>query len=82
MPVMFCGCVVASSINCHSGSASVSQATNPKPRYQFPFHTRTNGVQYQDEKFGPGMRMHNLLRRKPQEPARARCTICENVKAA
>lgn len=43
-----------------------------------PFHTRANGAEFQDKKYGKGMRLHNLTDK--QKEAKASCTVCGKVK--
>ena len=77
--IAYCGCVVATSFKVHCGSGSASQSANPKPTVRLPL-LATAGAEYQDARYGKGNRVHNLLRRKPNESQRVRCTICSTVR--
>lgn len=77
--IAYCGCVVATSFKVPSGTGSATQAGNPKPTVRLPL-LATAGAEYQDARYGKGNRVHNLLRRKPNEALRGRCTICSTVR--
>lgn len=78
--IAYCGCVRASYILLHSGTASATQMGNPKPRLPLNVAENTRGVEYQDMKHGKGNRVFNPLKKKPQEALRGRCTICGAIR--
>lgn len=46
--------------------------------YPVPIHLRTSGVEFQDRRYGRGMRLHNNQYAKGKFVG-VRCTICGNV---
>jgi hypothetical protein len=78
--IYLCGCTSATVIRVHCGSGSATMVANPKPSITLGFNERTRGAEYQDLAYGKGMRVHNLLRRKPNEQLRGRCSVCATIK--
>lgn len=79
--IAYCGCVKATFIFVHCGTASTSQAANPKPRAYLNFAEATRGAEAQDQMYGRGNRVHNPLPKKPQQEQRARCTVCGTTRS-
>lgn len=81
--VMDCNCVTIGVIVVKSG---VAQKSTTAPRIQpehVPFHTRTAGAAYQDQKHGRGMRLHNpRFAGKPRDFVGYTCTVCGRQKGA
>lgn len=73
--VMACPCVGADVIVVKSSNAK----RETKPRAIVPWFNRTKGAEFQDKKFGKGMRLHNLGGKGTARTAT--CTVCGVTKA-
>lgn len=55
---------------------TVSMGQKQKIEGSIPWYSRTKGVEYQEGKFGKGMRLHNVDRHKKTKT----CTVCGKKK--
>jgi len=80
--VLPCSCTAAGTIWVKSGVVQKRKPECPSiPPERFPFHTRGAGAEFQDRKYGKGMRLHNpRFGGKPKKFDGYTCTVCGTQK--
>lgn len=76
---MECQCVGMAFIEIKS--PGLASGMNPPFLIPSEFHTRNSGAQFQDQRYGRGMRLHNPGYSKGKFKTLT-CTVCGKVKAA